>query len=146
MKRLLAVVLIPLVWVSFAHASDIKVDAKMAKDKDSKPTTHFDVDTPQVFAFFHTDGSHKGDKLRAVWIADDVGEAALANTKIDETGLTADKDNFFGAFSLSKPTKGWPEGKYHVDIYAGDDLATSVKFTIGKSEDSEESKEDSSND
>ena len=58
--------------------------------------------------------------------------AAPANTKIDEASLTADQDNFFGASTLSKPTKGWPVGKYKVEIYVGDDLATTVSFTIGK--------------
>jgi hypothetical protein len=77
-----------------------------------------------------------------VWIAEDIGDAAPENTTIDEATLTADKDNFYGAFSLCKPTKGWPEGKYRVEIYVGDKLATSVNFTIkkgGKTEDSEES-------
>jgi len=27
-------------------------------------------------------------------------------------------------FSPSKPTKGWPVGKYRLEIYVGDDLAT----------------------
>jgi len=142
----MAIVLTPLVCISFAYAGDIKVEAKMALDKDTKPTNHFDVDAPQVYAFFHTNGSHKGDKLRAVWIADDVGDAAPANTKIDETSSTADQDNFFGAFSLSKPNNGWPEGKYHVEIYAGDKLATSVKFTIGGDGEEKKSKEDNSSD
>ena len=38
-------------------------------------------------------------------------------------------------FSLSKPTKGWPVGKYRLEIYVGADLTTTAKFTIkgGKS-------------
>jgi hypothetical protein len=142
MKRLLAVVFAALICVLYAHAGTVKVEAKMAKDKDSKPTDSFSADVPKLYAFFETQGSTKGDKFRGVWIADDVGDAAPANTKIEEASLTADQDNFYGAFALSKPTKGWPEGKYHVDIYAGDDLATSVKFTIGKAGESKE--EDSS--
>lgn len=78
----------------------------------------------------------------------DVGDAAPANTKIDEATLTADQDDFYGAFSLTKPTKGWPVGKYRVDIYNGDELATSVTFTIkaGKVQSSaeDESSDDSS--
>ena len=53
-----------------------------------------------------------------------------ANTKIDETTVTADEENFHGAFSLSKPDKGWPVGKYKVEIYDEDELVTTVKFTI----------------
>jgi len=111
-------------------AGEMTVEAVVAVDKDTKPTTTFSADVPQIYCFFRTKGSEKGDKLRAVWIADDVGDAAPADTKIDEASLTADQENYFGAFSLSKPTKGWPVGKYHVDIYNGDDVGTTVKFSI----------------
>jgi hypothetical protein len=39
-------------------------------------------------------------------------------------------DTDAGYFTFLKPTKGWPAGKYHLDIYASDELATTVKFTI----------------
>ena len=99
-----------------------------------KPAKTFAADTPKVFALFKTKGAQNGDKLRGVWIADDVGDAAPANTKIDETTLTLEGDTDDGEFSCSKPTKGWPAGKYHVDIYANDKLATTVKFTIEAAE------------
>ena len=111
-------------------AADLTVEAVTAKDKDTRPTDRFAADIPKVYAFFRSRGSSKRDKFRAVWIAEDVGDAAPKNTKIDEASLTADEDNFFGAFSLSKPTNGWPAGKYRVDIYKDDQLATAVSFTI----------------
>ena len=141
MKRLLAVVMAMLVCAFYAHAGDMEVEVALAKDKDSKPTDTFDTNVPKLYAFFKTKGSTKGDKLRAVWIAEDVGDAAPKNTKIDEASLTADQDNFFGAFSLSKPTEGWPEGSYRVDIYNGDKVANSAKFTIKEGAQSEESEE-----
>ena len=152
MKRLFAVAVAILVCALYARAGDMQVDVVLAKDKDSRPTNSFEPNVPKVYAFFKTKGSTKGDKLRAVWIAEDVGTAAPANTKIDEATLTADTDNFYGAFSMSKPTKGWPEGAYRVDIYNGDEVAVSKKFTIktsGEPEDSEDSDEadkESSND
>jgi outer membrane usher protein FimD/PapC len=106
------------------------VEAAIAVDKDTKPTDTFDATVPKLYAFFRSTGTSKDDKFRGVWIADDVGGAAPANTKIDEASLAADQDNFYGAFSLTKPTNGWPPGKYHIDIYVNDDLATTVKFTI----------------
>ena len=135
-----------LTCVAYMHAGPMKVEAATAKDQDSKPTTTFSADVPKVYAFFKTHGSEKGDKLRSVWIAEDVGDAAPAGTKIDEAILTADEDDFYGAFSLSKPTKGWPVGKYRVDIYAGDELVTSVKFTIKKAGKGELSDKTSSDD
>ena len=121
---------------SVARAGDAKVEAVIAVDKDTRPTTTFAADVPKLYAFFRTKGTETGDKLRGVWIAEDVGDAAPENTKIDESALTADQDDFYGAFSLSKPTKGWPVGKYRVEIYNGDELATTVRFTIkaGKAE------------
>jgi hypothetical protein len=142
MKRAIAVLFATWIGVVAVHAADVKVEAVMARDKNSEPTDTFAPNVPKLYAFFKTEGSSKGDKLRGAWIAEDIGDAAPENTTIDEATLTADKDNFYGAFSLSKPTKGWPEGKYRVEIYVGDKLATSVNFTIkkgGKTEDSEES-------
>jgi hypothetical protein len=146
MKRTVVSLALAAIFASHSYGGDIKVEAAIAKDKDTRPDTTFPADVPKLYAFFRTHGSEKGDKLRGVWIAEDVGAAAPKQTKIDEATLTADQDDFYGAFSLSKPTKGWPVGKYRVDIYAGDEVATSVKFTIksGKSEkkESDESEND----
>ncbi|HEX6565729.1 MAG TPA: hypothetical protein VF020_15670 [Chthoniobacterales bacterium] len=115
---------------SVLHAQSPKVEAIIAEGQDSKPATAFAPDAPKLYAFFRSEGTHAGDKLRGVWIADDVGSAAPKQTTIDQATLTADKDNFYGGFSLTKPTKGWPAGKYHVDIYVNDKLAVSPEFTI----------------
>jgi hypothetical protein len=146
MKRTLALLFATLVCASVTRAGDTKVEAAIAVDQDTKPTTTFTPDVPKLYAFFKSQGTEKGEKLRGVWIAEDVGDAAPANTKIDEATLTADQANFFGAFSLSKPNKGWPVGQYRVEIYDGDELATTVKFTIGtkKNDSDDESKDESS--
>ncbi len=108
----------------------VKVEGAVAVDSETKPASTFAADVPKLLAFFRTNGPKKGDKLRGSWIAEDVGEVAPANTKIDETTVSADKQNFYGAFSLSKPTNGWPVGKYRVEIYSNEELATTVKFEI----------------
>ncbi|HEY0369189.1 MAG TPA: hypothetical protein VGC85_06305 [Chthoniobacterales bacterium] len=142
MKQLLALALALLIVVPFSQAAPT-VEAIVAKDQESKPTNTFPSDVPKIYAFFRSKGTKKGDSLRAVWIADDVGDAAPKGTKIDETTITADQDDFYGAASLSKPTKGWPIGEYHVDIYYGDQVATTVKFTISgdKAEKSDKKKD-----
>lgn len=146
MKRIFALLLVSLIGASIAGAGEAKVEAVIAVDKDTKPTTTFAADVPKLYAFFRTKGTESGEKLRGVWIAEDVGEAAPANTKIDEATLTADQDDFYGAFSLSKPNKGWPVGKYRVEIYDGDELATTVEFTIGASKSKKNSDDDSKDD
>jgi hypothetical protein len=133
MKRVLIFALLLLTSIS-VNAADKLLHGGVAKDQDSKPTTSFSADVPKIYAFWVGDALKAGDKLRSVWIADDVGDAAPKGTKIDEATVTAEKDNDHGAFSLSKPNNGWPVGKYHVDIYVGDKLAETYKFTIGKSD------------
>jgi hypothetical protein len=128
---LLVVLALSSVALQLAGAADKpSVEVVFAKDQESKPTDTFPADVPKIYAFFRSTGTKSGDKIRGVWIAEDVGTAAPKETKIDESALTADKDNFYGAFSLSKPTAGWPVGKYRVEIYHGDALATTGKFTV----------------
>lgn len=112
------------------RAGDKILHATLAVDKESKPTTEFAPDVAQIHAFYIGDAVKAGDKIRAVWIAEDVGDTAPKGTKIDEATLTAAKDNPSDAFSLSKPTKGWPLGKYKVEIYDNDKLAETLHFTI----------------
>jgi hypothetical protein len=45
---------------------------------------------------------------------------------------------------LAKPTKGWPVGKYKVEIYVGDELATTTTFTIKAGKSAEDSEDESS--
>ncbi len=61
----------------------------------------------------------------------DVGKPGLRKLRTAQCG----RDTDGGVFSLSKPTKGWPVGKYRLEIYVGADLTTTAKFTIkgGKS-------------
>jgi len=130
MKRTIALLIGTMICASVAGGGEVKVEAVTTTGPKDKPTTTFTTDTPKVVALFKTKGAQKGDKLRGAWIADDVRDAAPANTKIDETTVTLEGDSENGSFACSKPTKGWPAGKYHVDIYANDKLATTVKFTI----------------
>jgi outer membrane usher protein FimD/PapC len=111
------------------------------------PTTTFAANTPKLYAMFKTKGAKNGDKIRGVLIAEDVGDVAPANTKILEKMLDLEGDTDDGDFNFTKPTKGWPVGKYRVEIYVNDELATTAKFTIKaakkkSSEDEEETSEE----
>jgi len=130
MKRALALLTGIMICASVARGGDVKVKAVMTTGPNDEPTTTFATDTPKIMAVLKITGAQDGDKLRGVWIADDVGDAAPAKTKIDETTTTVQGDANRGTFSVTKPTKGWPAGKYHLDIYANDELGTTVRFTI----------------
>jgi hypothetical protein len=142
-KRILILFLAAMIS-TIAYGGDVKVKAVMTSGPDEEASTSFAADTPKVFALFKTNGAEEGDKIRAVWIAEDVGDAAPANSKIDEKTLTLQGDTDDGDFSLKKPTKGWPAGKYRVDIYVNDEVATTIKFAIqGNVKREQEAKESS---
>ena len=132
MKRTFACVLGTIICLAVARGADITIIAATTTGPDAPATTTFARDTPAVFALLQMEGVQKGDKLRLVWIADDVGEAAPANTQIAEKAMTMEGVPNEGNFSCTKPAKNWPTGKYHVDIYANDKLITTAKFTVEK--------------
>jgi hypothetical protein len=148
MKRTFALLFVTGICVAAAKAGDVKVDVVMTTSPNGEPTTSFTADAPKLFALFKTKGATNGDKARGVLFADDVGDAAPANTKVFETSLTLEGDTEDGGFNFSKPTTGWPVGKYHVEIYVNDELATKVQFTIraAKVKKSQEQGEEESSD
>jgi hypothetical protein len=130
MKRLVLFLLVAAAFVPLTLHAKPSFDAIVAKDENSKPSTSFSSDVDQVMVFFHSKGTKSGDKVRIAWIAEDVGDAAPKDYKIDEASFDLEKDDGDGGGKISRPTNGWPIGKYRAEIYAGDTLATSVKFSI----------------
>jgi hypothetical protein len=130
MKRTFAGLLGMMICASVVCGADIEIIAVTTTGADAPAATTFAPDTPAVFALLQMGGVQKGDKLRAVWIADDVGDAAPAHTKIAEKAMTMEGVPNEGRFSCTKPSKNWPAGKYHVDIYANDKLITTAHFTV----------------
>lgn len=106
--------------------------AALAKQTLGEPTGRFAAETEKIFCRWQGDALHEGDKIRAIWIAEDVGDVAPKNYKISETSVSADGPQAAGTFTLTRPTKGWPVGKYRVEIYDGDQIAETVKFDISK--------------
>jgi hypothetical protein len=100
------------------------------------PTDHFDAAVPVVYVTYKTTDLPKtGDAYAIQWIAEDVGSAAPANTVIATLNEPV-KDIAAGATSytvnthLTRPNKGWPVGKYRVEVKLGDKLVTTAHFTI----------------
>jgi hypothetical protein len=119
-----------LICLSVVNAGVVNVKVRMTTGPQDPPSTTFASNTPTLYAIFKTEGAKSGDKIRGVLIAEDVGDVAPANTKVIETILDVEGDTDAGDFSFSKPTNGWPVGKYRVEIYVNDELATAAKFTI----------------
>jgi hypothetical protein len=149
MKQLFGFLIAVIISASVARAGGVKVKVTLTTGPEDEPVTSFTADTPKLFAIFKTKGIKNGDKVRGVLIAEDVGDAASANSKVLEKTLTLEEDTGDGDFNFSKPTAGWPAGKYRIEIYVNDEMATTAKFTIKgakskKSEDEVESKDESS--
>jgi hypothetical protein len=110
---------------------DIKDDACVG------PTERFPLDAPVVHVSYKTTTIPKnGDVYKMLWIAEDVGKAAKPNTVI----ATLEKKvadlpdfgvkNYVVNTQLSKPTAGWPQGKYRVEIKLGDALVSTARFEV----------------
>jgi hypothetical protein len=130
MKPIFALLLALTVSASLVLAADVKI-TKVSTGPEAEAATTFATDASEIFAIFKTEGISAGDKVRGVLIAEDVGDAAPANTKVLEKSLTLKGDTEDGDFSFSKPTNGWPPGKYRIEIYVNDELGTKTKFLIG---------------
>jgi hypothetical protein len=148
MKRTFSVVValvVPLICLSVVKAGAVSVKVRMTAGPQDPPSTTFASNTPKLYAIFKTEGAKAGDKIRGVLIAEDVGDVAPANTKVLETILEMDGDTETGDFTFSKPTNGWPVGKYRVKIYVNDELATTANFTIkaAKKKSADEEEEES---
>lgn len=103
----------------------------LALSKESKPATTFSSDVPTINAFWKGEALEVDDKIEAVWIAEDIGDAAPKESKILAGEVKAYKADDEGAFSLSRPRgRIWPVGMYRVEIRINGSLAQLVKFTI----------------
>lgn len=128
MIRTFLLLFLSVICIGVARAGDVSATVTMAKGPDDQPTTTFAPNTGIIYALFKTKGAKSGDKIRGVLTAESVSDTAQPNTKVFETLLDMQGDD--GEFDFSKPTNGWPLGKYRVDIYLNEELVASAKFTV----------------
>ena len=144
MKRIFTVVtLLLLVSVilaacSFSVSTANITQAVLAKDVKSDtfepvdPTSTFPTDQPVINLVVTVANAPSDTKVKSVWTAVDVGDAAPANTKIDEAEVTLDASGK-AHFTLSLPSSGvWPVGKYKVEVYLNDKLDRTLEYTVAQ--------------
>ena len=93
------------------------------------PSSSFGPDTPKIICEWTVEDVTAGTEISGVWVAVDSGGVAPPNYRIDEAKLTL-SGPMSGTFSITKPTKGWPKGRYQLEIYLDGKLAKTVPFTI----------------
>jgi hypothetical protein len=97
---------------------------------------HFARDIPALHMMFKTlDLPKAGDVYVIQWIAEDVGGAAPPNTVIATVNepvadVASGVTNYQVDSKLTKPTNGWPVGKYRVEVKLDGALATTARFAI----------------
>ncbi|MBI4014020.1 MAG: hypothetical protein HY359_17005 [Candidatus Rokubacteria bacterium] len=70
-----------------------------------------------------------GSRLKAVWTAVDVGEAAPPNTEVDEALLVL-PGPAPGTFRLRRGPAPWLVGEYRVDLYLNDELVLTLPYRV----------------
>jgi outer membrane usher protein FimD/PapC len=70
-------------------------------------------------------------KVKAVWTAIDVGDAAPPDTVVDETEISVDGSRNID-FTLASDTGQWPPGTYKVDIYLNEKLDRTLNFSVAE--------------
>ncbi len=136
-RALLAALLVPLAALAAAPRVEAVLCRKIVDDKPFDVTTTFPRDAAALHGHWKSKDGREGMVVRTVWIAEDVGKLAPPNTKVSENatrlgkGLTGTRgDYWYSAFSLSRPTSGWPVGKYHAEIWFDAELVKTLRFTI----------------
>lgn len=104
-------------------------------DKIVEPTVTYYPDSPKIQVVLKAEASKKGAAITFVYIADDVGKAAPAGTKIDQKTIPLPPAigplrTWTAQSSLSRPNNGWPVGKYHVDVLIDGQPVAKLPFTV----------------
>ena len=104
----------------------------LSSERFGKPTTTFSSGTPQIYARWQGHRLRKGAKVRAVWIAENIGDDPPPDYKVDEASAIAESPTTPGVFTLSRPDDGWAIGDYRAEFYVDDVLVETVKLRIVK--------------
>jgi hypothetical protein len=94
------------------------------------PSIQFKSDVPKICAIWKGDALRMNDRLRGVWLAEDIGTDSRRDRLIIDAQARAYKRDDDGVFSLGRPREGWPIGKYRFELYVNNHLSDSVTFTI----------------
>jgi len=115
-----------------SEATSKRLSVTFATDQFGKPTTTFSSDTPQIYMRWEGRRLRKGAKVKAVWIAENIGEDFPQGYKVDEASAIVESQNARGAFTLARPEEGWAVGDYRVEFYVDDVFVDATTLKIVK--------------
>lgn len=109
-----------------------QLSVSLAKNRFGKPMTTFSSSTPEIYARWQGQRLRNGAKVKAMWIAENIGEDFPQDYKVDEVSAVAESPTAHGMFTLARPEDGWAPGDYRVEFYVDDVLVDAVKLKIAK--------------
>jgi len=98
-----------------------------------KITDQFTTDAPGIHAVIVLDQVKSGLIVKGIWISVDAIETP--DCPIDSTVVKLKDKETRAHFALSRPTNGWPQGNYRLDIYFDDNFITSAPFSVSANKD-----------
>ncbi len=108
------------------------LSVSVSKERLGQPATAFSADTPEIYVRWKGERLRKGAKVKAVWIAEDIGEDFPRDYKVDEASTIVETPDAHGIFTLARPENGWAAGRYRVELYVDDTLVDSVTVNIAQ--------------
>jgi hypothetical protein len=109
-----------------------RMSVSFARDQFGKASTVFSSDTPQIYVRWQGRRLRKGGKVKAVWIAENIGDDFPQDYKVDEASATVENHNARGVFTLARPEVGWAIGDYRVEFYVDDVFVDVAKLKVVK--------------
>jgi len=109
-----------------------QLSISLAKERFGKQMTTFSSNTSEIYARWQGHRLREGAKVKAVWIAENIGEDFPQDYKVDEASAIAETPKAHGAFTLTRPEDGWAVGNYRVEFYVDDVLVDTVKLKIAE--------------
>jgi len=113
-----------------SNTTSKRLSVSFASDQFGKASTTFSSNTPQIYVRWQGQRLRKGGKVKAVWIAEKIGEDLPQDYKVDEASATVENQNAHGIFTLARPEPGWAVGDYRVEFYVDDVLVEAAKLKI----------------
>jgi len=113
-----------------SNAMPKQLSVSLAKERFGKPMTTFSSNTQEIYARWAGQRLRQGARVKAIWIAENIGEDFPQDYNVDEASAVAQTSRAHGAFTLARPEDGWAVGDYRVEFYVDDVLVDAVKLKI----------------
>ncbi len=106
-------------------------DVVLSEARDGPAKSAFKPTTPKVFIRATLVDIPPGAKIKGEWIAVKTG-VAPPNYTVDSVENTVARGSTQYHGALGKPTSGWPEGDYRVDLFIDGTRVKQVAFKVVK--------------